>query len=92
MDPQAITPAERRQKLRASYAIVFGGEHGRTVLADLLKTYGFDPATGIECPSAHHNKRSEDVFLSEGMKEPVRRILSMSGASLIHNQQQQPTK
>jgi hypothetical protein len=60
--------------LRTSYGFVFGGEHGKRVLADLMANFGFEE-DGIEKPSAIPNIRSEEVWLREGAKQPVRHIL-----------------
>ena len=86
------SPGERRRKLRAAYGRAFSTEDGRTVLTDLLASFGFS-ADGIEKPSAQYGANAQDVFLREGMKEPVRRILAFSSHRLspgnINTDQQQ---
>lgn len=68
--------ARREAILRKSYFDVFKSDGGKAVLADLRLRYGFE-SDGVERPSARIGMRAEDVFLTEGMKEPVRHILRM---------------
>jgi hypothetical protein len=65
---------EKAKQLRIEYRKVFTSESGKAILADLFGRYGFD-AEGVERPSARAGMRAEDVFLADGMKEPVRYIL-----------------
>lgn len=67
--------AERQKQLRMDYGQVFGSEAGRRVLSDLKRRYGWNG--DVEHPSARAGARAEDVFLIDGMKEPVRHILAM---------------
>lgn len=67
--------AERQRQLRIDYGTVFGSLAGQRVLEDLKKRYGWNGA--VENPSARVGARAEDVFLIDGMKEPVRHILAM---------------
>jgi len=65
----------RQAQLRIEYGKVFNSESGKLVLADLKQQFGWQG--DIERPSARFGTRPEDVFLTEGMKEPVRHILAM---------------
>lgn len=67
--------AERQKQLRLDYGAVFGSLAGQRVLEDLKKRYGWNGA--VELPTARVGARAEDVFLIDGMKEPVRHILAM---------------
>jgi hypothetical protein len=73
--PDTEKLAEAKKQLRVSYQTIFNSEHGRRVLDDLKRKCGFGPS-GIENPSAVIGSRPEDVFLREGMKEPIRHILA----------------
>jgi hypothetical protein len=74
---QPATPeeVERRQQaqaqLRADYQW-FNGEQGQRVLADLCAAFGWNK------PSAVPGLTNEEVWLREGMKNPIRHILYMS--------------
>lgn len=68
------TKAERDAKqVQIAYAHVFGGMHGETVLKDLRQQFGWDG--DIELPSAIPGLRSEEVWLREGYKQPIRHIM-----------------
>lgn len=71
--------AARLNALRAKYAGVFNSPNGREVLADLLAQFGFEQVgpVVVEKPSAVPGLRSEEVWLREGAKQPLRRILVM---------------
>ena len=65
--------------LRDKYASLFNSPNGKDVLADLLNEFGFLQVSGVvvEKPSAIPGLRSEEVWLREGAKQPLRRILVM---------------
>ena len=80
--PQNETAEQRAERLRIAqaqmriaYRQVFGSETGKLVLEDLKQRFGWKG--NIERPSAFMGARPEDVFLTEGLKEPVRHILAM---------------
>lgn len=73
---------EKREALRRSYALTFSTEHGRAVLQDLMRNFGFNE-DGIERSSTMLGIPPNEVYHREGTKEPVRRILFMSGKSLF---------
>lgn len=77
--------------LRSAYGRVFAGESGRRVLEDLMQRYGFYES-GVEKTSVVPGDSPESVFLRDGMKEPIRHILYMSGARFFNQQQEQPTE
>jgi len=77
-DPTTNPVEEKRMKdeqLRIYYRMIFGSEHGKAILADLKHRFGWKG--DVEAPSALPGSRPEDVFLTEGMKNPVRYILAM---------------
>lgn len=70
---------DKLNALRDKYASLFNSPNGKEVLADLLSQFGFEQfgALVVEKPSAVPGIRSEEVWLREGAKQPIRRILVM---------------
>ncbi len=74
-----------KAQMRLDYTRLFTSEIGGKVLADLKGRYGWQGS--VERPSARVGARAEDVFLTEGMKEPIRHILAM-----IESEDNKPTE
>lgn len=78
--PEATTQhTDKAAALRDKYAALFNSPNGKEVLADLLNEFGFMQVNGVavEKPSAIPGLRSEEVWLRDGAKQPLRRILVM---------------
>lgn len=71
---QEAAEAQQRQ-LRMSYGMLFSSEHGKMVLADLKRRYGFDG--DIERPSYRAGMSFDAVAAADSLKEPIRHILAM---------------
>lgn len=69
----------KTEALRAKYADLFNSANGKDVLADLLAQFGFEQygPVVVEKPTAVPGLRSEEVWLRDGAKQPIRRILMM---------------
>lgn len=66
-------------ELRRDYALVFSGPRGERVLEDMGRLFGVKRVGQyvIEQPSAVPGMRNEEVWMREGMKQPLRHILAM---------------
>ena len=84
---EQLARESQQKQIRTSYGMVFESEHGKTVLSDLMANFGFD-LDGIEAASAIPGLRSEEVWLREGCKQPIRHILKRLKASKA----EKPTK
>jgi hypothetical protein len=69
------TKAAQEAELRLAYGHTFTGPKGEAVLKDLRARFGFKGT--IEQPSAVPGMRNEEVWMREGMKQPMRHILAM---------------
>lgn len=65
----------KQQQLRMSYGLMFGGEHGKLILADLKHRFGWDG--NIERSSYRPGMSHADMSFVEGSKEVVRHVLAM---------------
>jgi hypothetical protein len=66
---------QRDEQLRLDYKLFFQSDRGKKIMDDLKQRFGW---TGeIERASAVVGMRNEEVWLREGMKQPIRHILSM---------------
>lgn len=72
--PDSKLIEEKRRALVQAYKQTFATIQGKAVLADLMDRYGFDEF-GIERSAVVNGSDQQNLFLVEGMKEPVRRIL-----------------
>ncbi len=82
---------EKAEQMRLAYARVFLGPKGEPneVLIDLLKAFGLRHVEGmvfLEAQSAIPGMRNEEVWMREGMKQPLRHIL----ATLAKNTKTEP--
>ena len=78
--------SEARKQLCLDYAGCFAGTRGEKVLAHLKKMFGFSR------PSAIAGGRSEDVWLREGMKQPIYHIDRMLALARIGGEKPKPER
>lgn len=82
---EAEQQRERREEKERQLGLAYGrfgaSEDGRLILADLMRRFGWK--NGIEAPCYHTGITPEDAIHRDGMKEPVRYILSMSGKGIV---------
>lgn len=77
--PEVEAKQAAEAELRRDYALVFSGPRGEKVLEDLMRSFGVRKVGQylIEQPSATPGMRNEEVWMREGMKQPLRHILAM---------------
>ena len=73
--------ANKRIQARQAYARLFSSPDGKVVLADLMEAFGW--REGVELPCYKPGINDNDSSHRDGMKEPVRRILRMSGLGIV---------
>jgi hypothetical protein len=86
--PEQTAKDNEAKQLRMSYGMLFGSEHGKRVLEDLKRRYGFSP-DGTELPIYSPGLDAMTTTHRDGMREPVRHILRMT--ALIEKPADKPT-
>jgi len=88
-EQQQARKKQHGDQLRLDYRFIFNGEKGKEILKDLKHRFGWRYGGDIESPSASFGASSRDVFLKEGMKEPIRYILAMTEEEASNNDPKQ---